>query len=98
MSDCKLHLHLSAYHDGELGAELRGKVEEHLRTCQACVADLADMRDMSAQLAGVAESNGIQRGERRRMHEAVDAAMSQQSSMPLLRTAGLLTALAASVL
>jgi hypothetical protein len=52
---------LSAYHDGELDAAGRGKVEGHVGSCSECARELEDVRSVSSTLgapAGIAERVG----------------------------------------
>lgn len=44
---------LEAYHDRELGAEDRTRVETHLRDCTACSSELASLRSLSARVRGL---------------------------------------------
>ena len=102
MADCEFHLHLSAYHDRELDAETSRRIESHLAVCPACLAELAGMRDLSTRISAAVDggrTGEIAPRESARIHLAVDRAGEDAPlSMPLLRTAGLLTALAASIL
>jgi len=51
MSICPYNQHLCAYHDGELSAEMRQDIENHLPKCAACWAELEQFRRLSAVLA-----------------------------------------------
>lgn len=51
MGICPYSQHLSAYHDGELPAQMRQDVEHHLPLCAACSAELEQYRQLSAALA-----------------------------------------------
>jgi hypothetical protein len=98
MSECQFQLLIGAYHDGELKAEMMRQVERHVEQCPACRAELAATRDLSARIAAV-RLGEIDRVESLRLHEVIDeAAAGEQESLPLFRTAGLLAAMAASVL
>lgn len=44
---------LEAYHDGELGAEDRARVEAHLQGCTACASEFASLRSLSARVRGL---------------------------------------------
>lgn len=55
MSGCPFESRLSAYYDGELGAEEAAAVGTHVRGCAACAAALRGMRSVSRALAGAAE-------------------------------------------
>jgi anti-sigma factor RsiW len=103
MADCPFQLRLDAYHDGELDAAERARVEAHLSTCATCAAELAEMRALSARIGTATASGEVSADESRGMHAAVrreaeQARDERERSMPLLRTAGMLSALAASVL
>ena len=101
MSDCQFQSRVAAYHDGELTAEGRRAVERHLAGCGACAAEVEWLRSVSQTLAR-RRGPDITPAETRRVHAAVDAASdnSAPDSYPisLYRAAGVLTALAASVL
>ena len=98
MIDCRFQLQLDAYHDRELDADARREFEEHLKECPSCPGELAAMRALSSRIEA-AIPHDITSAESMRVHEAVNhAADPQPESYPLLRTAGLLSALAASVL
>src|SRR2546430_873067 len=103
MVECPFQLRLDAYHDGELDAGERAGVEAHLAACPTCAAELAEMRALSARIGAAAAVGVIGSGESRGMHEAVrreaqEVRDERERSIPLLRTAGMLSALAASVL
>lgn len=46
---------LSAYHDGELSAEVRASLDEHLQGCSPCAAELAAFRKLSAVVREAAD-------------------------------------------
>lgn len=99
MGDCTFKFRLVAHYDRELDAGASRRVEAHVAHCPACRAELEAMRELSVRVAaastGAADVDAIVA----RMHRAVDRAADQDhASLPLLRTAGLLAALAASVL
>jgi anti-sigma factor RsiW len=110
MSECPFQVRIEAYHDGELAADERPAVERHVATCPACAADLAWLRDVSRSIATTPA--GMTTAERGRLREALDAAMDvdaagvdhDESDAPesfpisLYRTAGVLSAIAASIL
>lgn len=102
MSDCDFQPLLAAYRDGELDGASRRRIEGHLTECPACAAELARLRALSAQIEAAAVTADLDAGPdaMARMHRAVDraAAADDLDTLPLLRTAGLLAALAASVL
>jgi anti-sigma factor RsiW len=103
MIECAFQLRLDAYHDGELDAAERARVEAHLSACSTCAAELAEMRALSARIGAAAAIGAIGTDESLGMHEAVrreaqQARDERERSIPLLRTAGMLSALAASVL
>ena len=101
MSDCQFQSRVEAYHDGELAAEGRRAVEEHVAACDACAAELAWLRSVSQSL-GRRRGADVTPALLDRVHAAVDAAgeESQRDAYPisLYRTAGALMAIAASVL
>jgi anti-sigma factor RsiW len=93
MSDCQLTQQVAAYHDGELDAGRRGEMDRHLAQCPACAAELRQLRSMSRWFAD-AESPRLSQISVQRMHRRVEAAVDE----PLVRTARILSALAAAVL
>src|SRR2546421_1803159 len=97
MIECDFQLQLDAYHDRELDAEARRRFEQHLKDCPTCPAELAAMRALSARIEA-ATPDDINGDESARIHEAVNQADDAQPVSFPLRTAGLLSALAASVL
>jgi hypothetical protein len=93
MLDCQFKSRLSAYHDAELSAAEIEAVNEHLPTCETCLAELATMRDVSSAL-GSYQAEEISQIELARLHRAID----RVDDRGLLRLAGMLSAVAASVL
>ena len=90
---------VEANHDGELDARERRSVGEHLAGCAACAEHLSWLREASRAVsreAGVP----LSADHARRLHAALDAIEGDEGAYPLSlsRTAGVLTALAASVL
>ncbi len=79
MPDCQFQSRVEAYHDGELSAEGRRAVEEHLETCEDCAAEMAWLRSVS-QSMGRGDSEGaleLTTAELGRVHAAVDDAMDE---------------------
>jgi anti-sigma factor RsiW len=98
MKDCDFQPLLGPYHDGELDSPSVERVERHLPECPACAAELTLLRGMSTQIAA-APGTDIDPAESARLHSAIDRASNEADDIqPLFRTAGLLAALAASVL
>ena len=93
MRDCQFKTRLSAYHDAELCAADIEAVNEHLPTCETCSAELATIREVSSALATY-EPESISQIELTRLHRAVDRA----DEGSVIRLAGMLAAVAASVL
>jgi anti-sigma factor RsiW len=110
MSECPFQVRIEAYHDGELAADERPAVERHVATCPACAANLAWLRGVSRSLATT--QAGMTTAERGRLRDALDAAMDRDDAefayddsdepesypISLYRTAGVLSAIAASIL
>lgn len=100
--DCPHRHRLNAYHDAELDDAESRALERHLATCTACTAELEEIRDLSRLFAGLAESE-ISQAAMTRAHASADHASEQAESTAqgrrlLVRVAGALTAVAASVL
>jgi anti-sigma factor RsiW len=102
MLQCDFQHLLNAYHDGELDERARREVEAHARTCEGCAAQLAAMRDLSGLIRVGARARGAVDAPRpeelARMHAAISRAAREARDRPLLRIAGGLSAVAASVL
>lgn len=95
MAPCDFRSRLNAYHDGELTAEEMELFERHVQSCGDCAAELAEIRRLSSLFDDFA-SRPVEEPAVSRIHEAVDAL--DQTESGTLRIAGVLTALAASVL
>src|SRR4051812_45532236 len=103
MTNCPHHSELDAYHDGELDAQASERLREHLSTCPQCSAELAALEETSALFAANAEQIRLSQIELARLHQSVEPTrlegqLERSEDSDLLRTAGLLSALAASVL
>jgi anti-sigma factor RsiW len=101
MNDCRFHPCLGRYHDDELDAQTRRLVEVHVEICPPCAAELGEMRELSARIQRMSGEvlGEVEDSELARMHEAVERAAGEERTWrPLLRTASMLGALAASVL
>jgi len=98
MSECKYHQLLGAYHDGELDAVTALDVEAHVKTCPACSADLRAIGSLAGLIHQSEKGEGVRPQELRRMHEAISVVAAEGREAPLLRIAGGLAAMAASVL
>jgi anti-sigma factor RsiW len=98
MSDCKYQQLLNAYHDGELDTQAHEDVHRHVQTCYLCRDQLGQIRRLSG-LIRAAEANrqgdDIRPDELRRIHSAVRQVEHDQ---PLMRIAGFMSAVAASLL
>ena len=93
MASCEHNRRIGAYHDGELGAQERGQLEEHIRGCPSCARELEQLRCLSGLLAA-AELPQMSPDAMERLHEGVGAA----GEVFVLRTAERLTAVAAALL
>jgi anti-sigma factor RsiW len=93
MQDCQFKSRLSAYHDAELSAAETEAVNEHLPTCETCSSELGTIREVSAALSTY-EPETISQIELARLHRAID----RVDDRGLIRLAGMLSAVAASVL
>ena len=89
---CEYSRRLSAFHDGELDPASSGEVEMHLSACPRCREELDELRDLSAQ-ASLIGQEGISTSGLRKIHRAIDS----DDRYSILRIAGVLTGLAASV-
>jgi anti-sigma factor RsiW len=98
MLDCPFHSQIDAYHDGELDADVRARLEAHLAGCGECRGGLAKLSDMSALFAARAQATMLPL-ELARLHRKLDGSVGNRAAeSEFLRTAGMLSALAASIL
>ncbi len=97
MNGCMFHPYVGPHHDGELDAATRGRLESHLGICPKCAAELASLRDLSQRISSAVGAADAQSAFQR-IHAAIDQTADRNSGRQFMRTAGLLTALAASVL
>ena len=100
---CEFRAGVALLHDGELDAGDADLVRAHVARCATCAAELAELRELSARIAAdVSTLDDVDGTALAAMHRAVDRAAAFEDAnlapLPLLRTAGLLGALAASVL
>src|SRR5690349_1789363 len=93
MCDLDIQL-LAAYHDGELGPADRARVESHLLACASCATELRLLRETSRRFADE-RFDDLAPDELARLHAAIDEA---ESDRPLLRIAGAIGVIAASIL
>jgi len=93
MPSCEHNRKIGAYHDGELPAEERRGLEEHIRGCPSCAREFEQLRSLSRLLAG-AELPEMSPDAMDRLHEGVGAA----GEVFVFRTAERLTAVAAALL
>lgn len=102
MLQCEFQQRLNAYHDGELDERARREVEAHAHACEGCAAQLAAMRQLSGLIRSGARARAAADAPRpeelARMHGAVSRVAREARDRPLLRIAGGLSAVAASVL
>jgi hypothetical protein len=101
MSHCDVQSQLSAYHDGELDCESADVVQAHLKICAPCRRELAELDKITRLFAGKRQTQMLPL-ELARLHLNLSPS-AQQSSGELaetefLRTAKMLSALAASIL
>jgi len=90
MRKCEYENWLMLYHDGELDAERRRRLEAHLPACARCRAQLERLRGLSHLLAQ-AEAPAMPDGMMGRLHEAV-ATCGERAIITLCRNALLATA------
>lgn len=93
MSACQYKSRLDAFHDGQLDPEQSREVSHHVAGCAQCAQDLANLRTLSEALSQV-RFGDISQIELARLHKKLDSGTDRS----LLRLAGGLTAVAASIL
>lgn len=86
---------LAAYHDDELDAATRARVEAHVRQCATCARELESLRDTSQPFRPLRDVN-LTRRQLAALHAAVDDAAADDARF--MRTAATLAVIAASVL
>ena len=96
MSSCDQY-NLSAYHDSELDAAERERVEAHLRGCAACARELEQLREASRLLREYPVA-AMTDAELRDVHAAVNDAMSRDGDRTIWRIGGSIGVVAASIL
>ena len=90
---CQRESQVQAYHDGELPAEQRESVEQHLRECADCAGLLAELRQLSAMVTSAPRVEMSADAVRR-----LEQAWWRQRDRGVLRLAEWLTAAAAAVI
>jgi len=93
MSDCPYKSRLHAYYDGQLAAEPSRQIREHIAGCQICAQELDELAKLSRALAMV-QFGEMTPLELARLHRNLDVSTQRG----ILRLAGALSAVAASVL
>src|SRR5690242_15226688 len=87
---------LAAYHDGELNAADRARVDAHVERCATCAEELRSLRETTQLLAGVGVGfDDLTEAELARLHQAIDGA---DVDRPILRLGGAIGVIAASIL
>jgi len=98
MQDCPFHSQLPAFHDGEMESAAAGRFTEHLAGCAECRKELASLQAMTGLFASLPDGR-MYPLELARLHQHLEKSVSSESSVAdFLRTAGILSALAASIL
>ena len=101
--DCEYRPRLNALHDAETGDAEARDLARHIEGCVACAAELEEMRQVSAEFDRFA-TEGPSQSLLRQLHRAADDAAkagadaSADVGAMVVRVAGFLTALAASVM
>ena len=95
MSECDEQL-LGAYHDGELSAADRARVEQHLAGCAECTATLQQLREAS-RLLNEYPFQDITPRELSRLHQVIDEEAAADEQV-LFRIGGTMGLIAASIL
>ncbi len=92
MASCKVHDRIGPYFDGEVSAQERHEIDQHLLDCADCQRELTGIQNLSRRLAGASVPQ-LSMGFVGR----VGAKAKAQRDMGLLRTAYSLLAVAASL-
>ncbi len=71
MNHCEFSEQLSTYLDGELPAARRAALEQHMSTCQQCMAELESLRRMSGTLKAW-DGPQLSMMAMARLHRAID--------------------------
>jgi anti-sigma factor RsiW len=105
MEICEFNSRLDAFHDRELDHAAAAQVAEHVKRCPACAEALAQLQRVSGLFANDREDSAaaeVSAAELLPIHAAVDREIAARPASTVdrsfWRTAGMLGALAASVL
>ncbi len=93
MNDCPESGRLGAYHDGELSAAERARLDGHLRGCPACAAELGRLERLSGLIRSGRRA-AVPASAFARMHRSADLA----PRLAVLHLAETFAAVAAAVL
>ena len=94
--ECEHRYRVSALHDGELSAESALQMEQHVRSCARCMAELVEIQNVSRSFEGFA-NDALSLSLLIQTHRAA-AAFARERGLSVLKIAGVLTGLAASLL
>jgi anti-sigma factor RsiW len=71
--------HISAYIDGEVDAELRARIDQHLETCEICSAVLDSTRNVVVLVADDRVFE-LPAGYSKRLHERIEEVIESDSA------------------
>jgi len=97
MTPCDFEILIGPYHDQELEEDRAAEMAKHIVHCRSCAGQLAEVRRLSGVINRI-PLDPISGMERARMYQLVDQLPRRAAESALIRMAGSLAALAASVL
>jgi anti-sigma factor RsiW len=97
MTRCDFEIIVGPYHDRELDERRAAEMAKHILDCSSCAEHLASLRRMSGAM-GQIPLDPLSGMERARLYRAVDQVPRRAMEYAILRMAGGLAALAASLL
>jgi anti-sigma factor RsiW len=90
---CPTEQTLSAYHDGELAADMRAEIARHVADCNPCTQFLAELRNISGMFAA-SSPDGLSQIAWHRLHAKLDDVLERG----LVRYAWEVSGVAAAIL
>ena len=97
MTSCDFEILIGPYHDQELEEDRAAEMAKHIVDCRSCAEHLAEVRRISGVINRI-PLDPISGIERSRMYQLVDQLPRRATESAIIRMAGSLAALAASVL
>lgn len=97
MTPCEFEVLIGPYHDRELDEQRAAEMAQHIVECRSCARQLAEVRRISGVIGRI-PLDPISGSERSRVYRVVDQLPRSLAERAMIRMAGGLAAVAASVL